>query len=87
MIARALAVTLAVAPFQCAHEPGQSQRWNDSPGDALWQLAQEFRSRHDAAAERETLEYLVRKYPSSRWAPAARDELAGHSAADGADGG
>ena len=33
MIARALAVALAVAPMQCAHEPDPSLRWNDTPGD------------------------------------------------------
>jgi outer membrane protein assembly factor BamD (BamD/ComL family) len=76
MIARALAVALAVAPMQCAHEPDPSLRWNDTPGDALWQLAQEFRDSHDDAAARRTLEYLVERYPSSRWAQAARDELA-----------
>ena len=88
MIARAIAVALALAPFQCAGHPGPSERWNESPGDALWELAHEFRAHHDDAAATRTLEYLVRKYPSSRWAQAARDELEargehGDLAADG----
>jgi len=85
MIARALAVALAVAPMQCAHEPDPSLRWNDTPGDALWQLAQEFRDSHDDAAARRTLEYLVERYPSSRWAQAARDELGKAQPAVGSD--
>ncbi|HLK37757.1 MAG TPA: hypothetical protein VKU41_13445 [Polyangiaceae bacterium] len=77
MIARALVLALAVAPFQCGSHPGPNERWNETPGDALWALAREFRAHHDDAAAKETLEYLVREYPSSRWAQAARDELAG----------
>jgi outer membrane protein assembly factor BamD (BamD/ComL family) len=87
MIARLFAVALLVsaAPFQCGHERDPSLRWDETPGDALWQLAQRFREAHDESAARQTLEYLVERYPSSRWAPAARDEL-GEAGAPG-DGG
>ena len=70
-------LSVAFAPFQCAHTPDPNERREDSPGDALWELAQDFRAHHDEAAARGTLTYLVEKYPSSRYAPAAREQLAG----------
>jgi outer membrane protein assembly factor BamD (BamD/ComL family) len=73
---------LSAAPFQCGHDYGPELRHEEGPGDALWQLAQKFHDEHDDAAARRTLQYLVERYPSSRWAGAAREELA-----RGADGG
>ncbi len=87
MIARALAplaaLALAAAPLQCPHDTPAAQCWDDAPGDGLWDLAQKFRSSHDDAAARRTLEFLVERYPSSRYAPAAREEL-GRSSEGGA---
>jgi hypothetical protein len=82
MIARAFAGSLfaaafAVAPLQCPHETDAAHCWDDAPGDGLWDLAQKFRDGHDDAAARRTLTFLVERYPSSRFAPAARDQLAG----------
>jgi hypothetical protein len=74
--AAAVVALVAVAPLQCGHTPESELREDETPGDALWQLAQEFQQEHDVAAERKTLEYLVARYPASRWAPAAREELA-----------
>jgi outer membrane protein assembly factor BamD (BamD/ComL family) len=79
MIARSLAlaaVALALAPLQCPHQNDAAHCWDDAPGDGLWDLAQKFRADHDDAAARRTLEFLVERYPSSRYAPAAREELA-----------
>ncbi len=87
MIARALAplaaLALAGAPLQCPHDTPAAHCWDDAPGDGLWDLAEKFRSSHDDAAARRTLEFLVERYPSSRFAPAAREEL-GRSAEGGA---
>ena len=76
---------LATAPMQCGHTPDAELREDETPGDALWQLSQRFQATHDTAGEKRTLEYLVERYPASRWASPARDELAklGGSAADG----
>jgi len=76
---------LATAPMQCGHTPDAELREDETPGDALWQLAQRFQAAHDTAGEKRTLEYLVERYPASRWASPARDELAklGGSATDG----
>jgi hypothetical protein len=71
----ALGVTLLHAPLQCTHEPDPNLRSEDTAGDALWALAQDFRARHDEGAARATLQYLAEHYPSSRYAPAARSEL------------
>ncbi len=83
--ARALVsvLILATAPIQCGHSSDASLREDDAPGDALWALAAQFRDAHDQAAERRTLEYLVSRYPVSRWVPAAREELARLGGADG----
>jgi hypothetical protein len=77
-----VAVALAIAPLQCPHDNDPAHCWDDAPGDGLWDLAQKFKANHDEAAARGTLEFLVERYPSSRYAPAARGELA-----RGADGG
>jgi hypothetical protein len=73
------------APMQCTHEPDPSLRIEDTAGDGLWGLAQDFRARHEDAAARETLRYLAERYPSSRHAAEARAELGALGA--GADGG
>lgn len=96
--AATVAVLLAVAPLQCGHTPEAELREDETPGDALWVLAQKFHAEHREEAERQTLEYLVERYPASRWVGAARDRLAamggagagegsGAAARGGADGG
>jgi hypothetical protein len=74
---------LATAPLQCGHTPDAELREDETPGDALWQLAQRFHAAHDAPGEKRTLEYLVERYPASRWVPAARDALSTLQAPDG----
>jgi outer membrane protein assembly factor BamD (BamD/ComL family) len=73
--AGAALVALVQAPLQCSHAPDPSLRREDTAGDALWSLAQDFRAKHEDAAARETLKYLLDRYPSSRYAPAAREQL------------
>lgn len=77
------ALAIAIAPIQCGHDPDPTLRHEDEPGDALWDLAMKFRANGDEAAARRTLEQLVQKYPSSRRAPAARDELASSAGPEG----
>jgi hypothetical protein len=78
-------LAIATAPLQCGHTSDASLREDDTPGDALWALAQQFREGHDRSAEKRTLEYLITRYPASRWVPAAREELEklGGGAAEG----
>jgi hypothetical protein len=85
MLFRAAAMAaglLATAPMQCGHTPDAELREDETPGDALWQLAQRFQAAHDFAGEKRTLQYLVERYPSSRWFGPAKDELAKLGGAD-----
>lgn len=65
------------APLQCGGGSSEAPRREDTAGDALYALAQDFRAKGDEPAARQTLRYLVEHYPSSRHAPAAREELDG----------
>jgi outer membrane protein assembly factor BamD (BamD/ComL family) len=77
------AILLATAPVQCGQTPESELRLDETPGDALWQLAQRFQAEHDEEAARQTMRFLVERYPSSRWARAARDALDRDRGADG----
>jgi len=76
LLAGAMLLAALQAPLQCSHDPDPSERTEDTAGDALWNLANDFEARGDHAAARHTLETLVTRYPSSRHAPAAREMLA-----------
>ena len=65
------------APLQCSHDPDPSERIEDTAGDALWELANDFEARGDHEAARHTLETLATRYPSSRHVPAAKEILDG----------
>ena len=80
MTARPLAAFLlvaALAPFQCSSKPGPERRLEDEPGQALYQLAQQFKAEGNDRARVETLEYIVKRYPSSRFAEMAKLDLGG----------
>lgn len=70
-----LASVIALAPFQCKGSQDPALQRSETPGDALYQLAQDFRAKGDDKAYRDTLRFLVERYPSSRRAVAARMEL------------
>jgi hypothetical protein len=72
---------LALAPMQCPRSPDPALRTSDGPGDALYDLAQDFRAKGNDPAYRETLRFIVARYPSSRRAVTARLELEGDAAA------
>ena len=50
---------------------GLAHMADDDPGDALYELAQNFKAKGDDKSYRETLQFLVKRYPSSRRAVAA----------------
>lgn len=90
MVRLALAAALglaALAPIQCKRDPDPALRQEDTAGDALYALAQKFRAEGQIESARATLKYLVDRYPSSRYAGAARDELAALGGASTSDGG
>lgn len=78
MLARTLvlAAAFASAPFQCSRAPTPETRIEDTPAEALYRLASEFRAKGDLGAARSTLRFLVERYPGSREAHLAASELA-----------
>ncbi len=76
-----LSVLLGHAPLQCGSEPEHSLRRYESPAEALYGLAERFQAKGDEDGRRETLQYLVAKYPNSRFAQMAKDDLNGTSGA------
>ena len=63
------------APFQCSSQPDPDNALEETPGEALYRLAEQFRKDGDTKAWRTTLRYLVAQYPSSRFAERARADL------------
>jgi hypothetical protein len=70
--------------MQCAKSHDPSLQIEDTPGDALYALAHDFRAKGNDLAYRDTLRYIVARYPSSRRSAAAKIELASDSGADSA---
>lgn len=81
----ALPIALALAPLQCPSPRRPENAREESPGEALWALAERFAAEGDGAARRATLSFLVERYPASRFAMRARDALStgGSEAGDG----
>ena len=67
---------LAHAPLQCSREPDPELRRYETPPEALYGLAERFKAKGDRKAYRDTLGYLVERYPSSRFAERAKQDLA-----------
>jgi hypothetical protein len=63
------------APYQCGKAPEKSLR-EETPGEALYALAQKLRAEGDEQGYRTTLRYILQRYPSSHFAAAAQVELA-----------
>jgi hypothetical protein len=72
-----LLASLANAPFQCASKAGPERRMEEEPAEALYELAEKFKAEGNPRAQAETLRYLVEKFPGSRFAEAAKQDLSG----------
>jgi len=68
--------------MQCGKSHDPSLQTEDSPGDALYSLAQDFRTKGNEQAYRDTLNFIIARYPSSRRAEAAKLELASDGGVD-----
>ena len=65
------------APFQCGSDtPPPSGEREDTPGEALKRLADEFGKAGDREARVRTLKFLIERYPRSNHAKEAEVELA-----------
>lgn len=63
------------APIQCGSKVRPEHRMEDEPGEALYKLAERFAAQGDKKARVETLRFIVERYPTSRFAQAARLDL------------
>ena len=72
MLRLTLGLILGLAPFQCASDPDPSRRLEDTPAEALWNLAERFRAQGDEHARRVALAELLERYPTSAEAQRAR---------------
>ncbi|RYE93869.1 MAG: hypothetical protein EOO75_03395 [Myxococcales bacterium] len=70
-----LMLLVALAPMQCTKKYDPSTAREETAGDGLWALAEDFKAKGNDEAYASTLRFLVARYPASRRAPAARDEL------------
>lgn len=70
-----LASSASLAPFQCASQVDPDKRREEEPAEALYGLAEQFRAKGATAARVEALRYIVKRYPTSRFAEAARLDL------------
>lgn len=64
---------LGSAPYQCKSNDPERAR-EETPGEALWLLCGRFADQGDDASAKKTLDYLVERYPSSRFAERAKAE-------------
>ena len=62
--------------MQCSSEPAPEERPYETPPQALYGLAKQFRAKGERKAWRTALEYLVARYPNSRFARMAKEDLA-----------
>lgn len=63
------------APYQCGRSQ-EATAHEETPGEALYHVAQKLHSQGDEQGYKTTLRYIVERYPSSRFAVAARADLA-----------
>ena len=65
---------LGNAPLQCGGSKHDADlRHEDTAGDALYALSQDFHGKGNDEAARQTLRFLVERYPSNRHVPADND--------------
>lgn len=70
-----LLLLAALAPMQCTKEYNPSHAREETAGDGLWALAEDFKAKGNQEAYTATLRFLVARYPSNRRASKAKEEL------------
>jgi outer membrane protein assembly factor BamD (BamD/ComL family) len=73
-------LSLVRAPYQCGRSEDPAERREETAPEALYAAAGKLREAGDERGYHMVLALLIERYPSSRWAEAARLDL-------GADGG
>ena len=77
ILALSAALVGSVAPYQCAGEANPARRIEETPGEALYTLAEQFHDSGNENARVATLRYLIARYPTSRFAVMARQDVSG----------
>jgi hypothetical protein len=67
--------SVASAPFQCARNADPESAIEEEPGEALFGLAEQFREQGNVEGRKSTLLYIVKRYPASRFATRATQDL------------
>ena len=63
-VAAGILLLASLAPFQCgSNEPDDATRIEETPGEALYQLAGEFEKAGDPLGRVRVLKHLVARYP------------------------
>jgi hypothetical protein len=71
-----LLAAVVSAPLQCARaRPAPERRTEDDAAEVLYTLAETFKAEGNLGARAETLRFLMARYPTSRFAEAARIDL------------
>ena len=70
----AAALTLGGAPLQCGSGQAEGDRY-ETPPQALYELAERFEKQGDEDGRKKTLEFLIERYPNSRFAVRAKNDL------------
>jgi hypothetical protein len=65
----------AAAPMQCQSDPPSEERRYEHPPEALYALAGRLHREGETRAWRITLQTIVERYPNSREAVMAKDDL------------
>lgn len=70
-----LALSAATAPYQCARKVTRETKMEDEADEVLYKLAERFKAAGDVRGQAGTLRYLIERYPSSRYAGMAKQDL------------
>ena len=70
-----LLASTATAPLQCAKTRDPNLRMEDDASQVLYDLAEVFHKKGEEHGRAETLAFLIARYPSSRYAEMARQDL------------
>jgi hypothetical protein len=66
---------LGAAPMQCPSDDRPAMRTEPDAAEECYLLAERFRERGDVGGWRTALEYLIERFPDSRFAARARVDL------------
>jgi TolA-binding protein len=72
----ALLVASTTAPFQCSKRADPQRAMEEEPSEALYKLAETFHAQGDERARETTLRTVAERWPTTRWAELARQDLA-----------